>query len=292
MMLFLARRAGLSLEDVGDLVMEGTVGQRPSSRARRAWDEWVRKHGDPARLLVSELIALNAAAVPERNGGAVGLTPLAVWALREQVMRDGVKVPVLSTRVTEMSAAGLVSMADGVEEAEFAADIAAWVASRGPEQAANELLAFAVFGQAQSRLVAVKLARGIGVAAHRAWRNSMQHPELRGYARIALSVIAAELPRSTLPLATEPDQDDLARMAGDLLQRGFGEAIRDPEEIAGVFCQAVPEGAEMWVIGLMSHSSRPPIVQVLRVLGRRHPDREVAKSARKAARRARRQPRA
>ena len=103
----------------------------------------MRKHGDPARLLVSELAALNAVAVPERNDGAVGLTRLAVWALREQVMRDGVKVPVLSTRVAEMSAASLVLMADGVEEAEFAADIAAWVASRGPAQAANELLEFA-----------------------------------------------------------------------------------------------------------------------------------------------------
>jgi hypothetical protein len=288
MMLFLARRAGLSLADVGDLVMKGTVGERPSSRARRAWDGWVRKHGDPARLLVSELAALNAVAVPERNGGVVGLTPLAVWALREQVMRDGVKVPVLSTRMAEMSAASLVLMADGVEEAEIASDIAAWVASRGADRAANELLEFAVFGRAQSRLVAVSLVRGIGPAAHRAWRDSMQYPELRGYARIALSVMTAELPRSTLPLATEPDQDDLAWVADDLLQLNFGEKIPDPEEIAAVFREAVPEGAEMWIIGLMSRSSRPQIVQVLKVLGRHHPDREVAKAARKAARRARR----
>jgi len=292
MMLFLARRAGLSLADVGDLVMEGAVGERPSSRARRAWDGWVRKHGDPARVLVSELAALNAVTVPERNAGVVELTRLAVWALREQVMRDGVKVPVFSTKVTEMSAASLVTMADGVEEAEFAADIGAWMASRGPERAANELLAFAAFSQAQSRLVAVNLARGLGVAAHRAWRDCMQRPELRGYARITLSVMAAELPRSTLPLATEPDQDDLARVADDLLQLGFGEATPGFGEIEAMFRKAVPEVAEMWIIGLMSRSSRPQIVQVLKVLGRHHPNRKVAKAARKAARRARRQPRA
>jgi hypothetical protein len=288
MMLFLARRAGLSLADVGDLLMEGTVGERPSSRARRAWDGWVRKHGDPARLLVSELAALGAVAVPERNGGVVELTRLAVWALREQVMRDGVKVPVLSTRMAEMSAASLVSMADGVEEAEFAADFAAWVGSRGPERAARELLAFAAFSRAQPRLVAVNLVRGLGAAAHRAWRDSMQRPEIRGYARIALSVMAAELPRSTLPLAIEPDPDDLARVAGDLLELAFGEATADPQEIAAQFREAVPAGEEMWIIELMSHSPRPPIVQVLTVLGRRHPDRRVAKAARKAARRARR----
>jgi len=174
MMLFLARRAGLSLADIGDLVMEGAVGERPSSRARRAWDGWVRKHGDPARLLVSELSELRAVAVPERNGGAVGLTPLAVWALREQVMRDGVKVPVLSTRLEEMSASSLVMMADGVSRADFGGEFAAWMASRGPERAARELLAFAAFSRAQHRLVAVNLVRGIGPAAHRAWRDAMQ----------------------------------------------------------------------------------------------------------------------
>jgi hypothetical protein len=284
MMLFLARRAGLSLADVGDLVMEGTVGERPSSRARRAWDGWVRKHGDPARLLVSELSALNAVAVPERNGGVVGLTPLAVWALREQIMRDGVKVPVLSTRMAEMSAASLVSMADGVEEAEFAAEFAAWVASRGRERAANELLAFAAFSHAQSRLVAVNLVRGMGPAVHRAWRDAMQRPELRGYARITLSVMAAELPRSTLPLAIEPDPDDLARIASDLIELDFGEATPDPQEIAAQFREAVPEGAEIWIIGLMSCSSLPEIVRVLAVLGRRHPDRVVSKAARRARR--------
>jgi hypothetical protein len=291
MMLFLARRAGLSLADVGDLVMEGAVGERPSSRARRAWDGWVRKHGDPARLLVSELAALNAVTVPERNGGVVGLTPLAVWALREQVMRDGVKVPVLSTRMTEMSAASLVMMADGIDETEFAADFAAWVSSRGPAQAASELLTFATFGGAQARLVAVQLVRRIGVAAHRAWRDSMRRPELRGYARIALNVMASELPRSTLPMATAPDQDDLARVAGDLIERGLGE-LADADEVAAVFRQAVPDGAQLPVIGLMSRGSAPPIVAVLTVLGRRHPDWEVAKAARVGARRARRQARA
>jgi hypothetical protein len=288
MTLFLARQAGLSLADVGGLVMGGTVGERPSFRARRAWDGWLRKHGDPARLLVSELAALNAVAVPERNGGLVGLTPLAMWALREQVMRDGVKVPVLSTRLAEMSAASLVSMADGVEETAFAENIAAWVTSRTPEQAANELLAFAAISRGPSRLVAVSLARGVGPGGHRAWRDAMQRPELRGYARITLSVMAAELPRSSLPLAIAPDQDDLARVADDLLQGGFGEATPDSAEIAATFRRAVPEGAEMWLIGLMSRNSRPQIVQVLKVLGRRHPKREIAKAARKAARRARR----
>ena len=288
MMLFLVRRAGLSLADVGDLVMGGTADKRPSSKTRRAWDGWVRKHGDPARLLVNELSALDAVAVAERNDGAVGLTPLAVWALREQVMRDGVKVPVLSMRMAEISAPSLVSMADGVEETEFAADFAAWLASRGPERGAEELLEFAGFGRARSRLVAVTLVHRIGPAAHRAWRDSMRRPELCGYAQIALSVMAAELPRSALPTAIEPGSEDLARVAGDLLEVDFGKASPDPREIAAKFSQAVPEGAEMWIIDLMSRSPHPQVIKVLTVLGKRHPDWEIAKAARKSARRARR----
>jgi hypothetical protein len=289
MMLFLARQAGLSLADVEDLVIGGTIGERPSSRAaKRAWDGWVRTHGDPTRLLVSELSALEAVAVPEKNGGVVRLTPLAMWALREQVIRDGVKVPVLSTKMAEISAPSLVSMADGVGEAEFAEDLAAWLASRGPERGADELLAFAVFGRVRARLVAVSLVHRIGVAALGAWRDSMQNPELCGYARIALSAMAAELPKSALPKAIEPRQEDLARVAGDLLEVGFRDAAPDPGDIAAKFGQVVPEGAEVWLIGLMSRSPHPQVIQVLTVLGRCHPDRKIAKAARRSGRRARR----
>jgi hypothetical protein len=288
MMLFLVRRAGLSLTDAGDLVMGGTSAKRPSSRTRRAWDAWVRKHGDPAHLLVSELSALDAVAAPKRSDGAVGLTPLAVWALREQVMRGGVRVPVLSMNMAEISAPILVSMADGVEETEFAEDFAAWLASRGPERGAEELLEYAGFGRARSRLVAMSLVHRIGVPAYGAWRDATRRPELCGYARIALSVMAAELPRSVLPAAIEPGQEDLAAVAGDLLEAEFGKAAPDPREIAAKFRQAVPEGAEMWSIELMSRCPDPQVIKVLTVLGKRHPDWELARTARKSARRVRR----
>ena len=40
MILFLARRAGLSRAEVGELVMSGAIGDWPSARTRRAWDSW------------------------------------------------------------------------------------------------------------------------------------------------------------------------------------------------------------------------------------------------------------
>ena len=59
---------------------------------------------------------------------------------------------------------------------------------------------------------------------------------------------------------------------------------RIPQEIAAQFSEAIPEGEESWIFGLMSQSSHPDVAQVLTVLGRYHPDRRIAKDARRAAR--------
>jgi len=284
--LFLARRSGMSVADLSELIKDGAVGAPVWSRARRAWDTWIRRHGDPARLLLGELTDLDAVIVPESDGDRVELMPLALWAMREQFRLDGVKVPLLPAGVAHMTAADLVAMAEGVSEAQFHAESAAWVTGRGPERAARDLLSFAAFSGPLPRLSAVELTRGIGVAAHKAWRDAMQRPELRGYARIALSVMASELPESTMPLVLDPDPDDLTWVATDLLALACGEDNPDPRRIAEQFREAVPRGEESWIFDLMSRSSHPDVVQVLTVLGRHHPERRVARDARRAAHRA------
>ena len=171
-------------------------------------------------------------------------------------------------------------------EAEFEAEVGAWVTARGADRAARDLLAFAAFSGPQLRLVAVNLTRRLGSGAQQAWRDAMQRPELRGYARIALSALAADLPDNTVPLVLEPEPDDLTWVATDLLALACGEEAPDPDEIAAQFAEAVPPGEEAWLIDQMSRGSHPDVVQVLTVLGRYHPDRRVAKLARRAAREA------
>ena len=73
-------------------------------------------------------------------------------------------------------------------------------------------------------------------------------------------------------------------MATDLLALACGEDDPDPDEIEAQFDEAVPPSEQAWLIDQMSRSSDPGVVQVLRVLGRYHPDRRVAKLARQAAR--------
>jgi hypothetical protein len=282
--LFMARRAGMSRGDIRRLVRADAIGDRPSSRTQRMWDSWVRGHGDPARLLLGELAALRAVIVPDADEGVVGLTPLALWALRQQLRLDGIEIQMLSASSSRTVAAELVALADSVSEAEFSAEFATWVGRRGPDRAARELLAFAAFTDPASRLAAVNLVRRIGTEAHRAWKDAMQRPELRGYARIALSMTAADLPESTLPLVLDPDPDDLIWVATDLLSLASGEEDPDPEELAAQFREAIPEGEESWIFGLMSQSSRPEVARALTMVARYHPDKRIAKDARRAAR--------
>jgi hypothetical protein len=282
--LFLAGRSGLSTADVSDLVMRGTIGDRSSSRIRREWDNWVRGHGDPAHWLLNELTALGAVRPANAADGSVELTPLARWALREQLRLDGIEIPLLKATSAQMSAAALVTFADGANEAEVAAEFASWVGARGPGLAGDELLTFAAFSGPKPRLTAVNLVRRIGPAAQPAWRNAMQRPELRGYARIALAVLAADLPQSAIRPVPNPDPGDLARVATDLLALACGDPQPDPQEVAAQFSEAIPEGAETWIIGLMSHNSDPAVAKVLMALARCHPDRRIAKDAKRAAR--------
>jgi hypothetical protein len=130
----------------------------------------------------------------------------------------------------------------------------------------------------------VNLVRQIGIDAHRAWWDAMQRPELRGYARIALSMMAADLPESSLPMLLNPNPDDLIWVAADLLALACGDEDPDPQQVAEQFNEAVPSGEESWIFGLMSQSSHPEVAQALTALGRYHPDRRIAKEARHAAR--------
>jgi hypothetical protein len=282
--LFTARQAGMTSVDIEDLVRDGAIGERPSFLRRRAWNAWVQQHGHPAHRLLGELEAIGAVTVPSGATGAVQLAPLALWAMRKQFLLDGISVPVLRPPSPQMSAAALVMLSEAVSEAEFDAAFTEWMRGRDPEQAARELLIYAGSVDPQGRLAAVDIAQRIGAPGYRAWKDAVKRLELRGYARVTLSKMASDLPKSTLPLVLEPDPDDMAWLATDLLAIACGTDEPDPGEIATRFAQAVPEGQHQRILGLMTQISHPDTARVLAVLGAYHPDRRVAREARKAAR--------
>lgn len=283
-MLFLARSTGLTQADVEELVRESAIGEKPTARARRAWDAWVRDHGDPAHLLLGELAALRAVNPPRAAGDAIELTPLGLWALREQFALDGINVPLLAEPGPRMTAAALVALSASVSDVEFEADLSAWLRGRDPDRAAREVLAFAAFGGPQDRLDAVRVAGRLGTVALRAWRDAMQRPELRGYARIALNLLAANPTAAATGPLPAPVPDDLNWLATDFLAIASDPDTLDPDDFAALFARVVPESQQAGVIALMARSANPDVARFLDLLSSYHPDRKVAKDARRAAR--------
>ena len=153
------------------------------------------------------------------------------------------------------------------------------------------MLAFAAFGGPQDRLDAVRVAGRLGRWRCRAWRDAMQRPELRGYARIALALLAANpVGVAAVGPLPAPAPDDMTWLATDFLAVASDPDSLDPDEFAALFARVVPESQQAWVIGLMSRSSNPDVARFLDLLGHYHPDRKMAKDARRAARAAAQKP--
>jgi len=84
---------------------------------------------------LSELAALRAIGPPSGDDGIIELTPLALWALREQLRRDGVEISLLKASSAQMTAAALAIFADGLTDAEVETEFNAWLAARGAGRA-------------------------------------------------------------------------------------------------------------------------------------------------------------
>ena len=181
----------------------GRRARRPEVRARQAaMGRLAPRPRRPGALAARRARRAARCRLPADADGTIALAPLALWALREQLRLEGIEIPQITATKGELRAADLVALADSVPEAEFEAEVGAWVTAHGADRAARDLLAFAAFSGPQLRLVAVNLTRRLGSVAWLAWRDALQRPELRGYARIALSALAADLPESTVPLAS------------------------------------------------------------------------------------------
>ena len=290
-LLFLARRDGLTLEEFAEVLWENAAGGHDDGdteaheeiAAARA--EWEAEYGDAAGLLVGKLV--DTGAVTE-DDGLIRLTPLALATLHEQLVEAGVEIPLLPPTAAELSGTELLAMAGGVSDAEFEAEADAWTAARGDGPAAQELLELAAEAEPGERMLAVAVATRIGTPAVPAWRQSLAVPQVRAYAKVALAQLSGTDPDSgdDLPAELEMTPDDLAWVATDLLAIAIDEEYPDPEDLELSFREAVPAGREQLLFDGMARGSHPDTLAVLSHLGEYHPDKQVAKAARTAAHRA------
>jgi len=281
LLFFMARREGLTLAEISEVVEESATADL-SPRAAKAWDAFTKAHGDPALVLLEQLSELGAITAPDPQDGAMRLTPLGLREMRLQFTDAGVDVPLLPDSPAEMTAAQLVAMADGVSDDEFEAESAAWIEARDPRDAAAELLGVAAEGDAADRLLVVVLVNELGAAAEPAWRDRLDMLEVRPYAKAALARLAGLTEADQLPADLEPDADDLAWMATDLLAMACDEEDTDAGELAEALAEALPpDGDAPAFLDLISRGPHPDALEVLEHLGDYHPDKAIAKEARR-----------
>jgi hypothetical protein len=285
--LFLARPDGLAVTEVSEVIRDAAVDELAPAHAEKTWQSWVRAHGDPARLLLDQTVAVGAVRISDsENGDLARLTPLGLAAIRTQLADSEVEVPLLPP-ADQMTAADLLAMADSASEEEFEAETAAWLAHRTPESAAEHLLSAAAESDPASRMLAVGVVTEFGARAEAAWRDALGQVQLRGYAKIALAALAGGDPAGDLAADLNLTPDDLAWMLTDgLVLDGWAEldddAEDDPAAVGERLRAAIPAGQEAAVFEIMARVPHPDAASVLTVIGRHHPDKKIAKAARKS----------
>lgn len=213
--------------------------------------------------------------------GMVRLTPLGAYGLRTRLLEAGFEAPA----VGELADKGADALLDGMAaypQGAAQAEIEQWLDRRESLAAARELLAAARGEDAGAPLRRLRCQQAlslVGAEAEPALREVLGDPELGGLARVWL----AERGAADVP-APSPDMIfwlTIDTVAAQLAAEGNSEEL-----------QALVEGLAQQHAGFFAEAWRvehPDTADVLEAMGRLHPDKKVAKEARKAAFKARSQ---
>ncbi|MFE6484972.1 hypothetical protein ACFVGN_18820 [Streptomyces sp. NPDC057757] len=213
--------------------------------------------------------------------GMVRLTPLGLYGIRARLLEAGLSAPA----VGDLADKGADTLLDGTSAfppAAAQAETEQWLARREPLPAARELLAAARGADAGAPLRRLRCQQAlslVGADAEPALREVLDDAELGGLARVWLSEHgAADVPVPSEAMVFWLTVDTLA---AQLAAEGNSTEL-----------QALVEGLAQQHSGFFAAAWRvehPATPDVLEAMGRLHPDKKVAKEARKAAFKARSQ---
>lgn len=213
--------------------------------------------------------------------GMVRLTPLGLYGLRSRLLEAGFDAPA----VGDLADKGADALLDGTAvfpQTAAQAETEMWLTRREPLAAARELLAAARgldAGAPLRRLRCQQALSLVGAEAEPALREVLDDPELGGLARVWLT----EAGFSGVPAPSEELVFWLTvdTLAAQLAAEGNSEELRALVE--GLAAQHSGFFAAAWRV------DHPATADVLEAMGRLHPDKKIAKEARKAAFKARSQ---
>ncbi|MET9877949.1 hypothetical protein ABZZ36_25455 [Actinacidiphila glaucinigra] len=227
-----------------------------------------------------------AAVFPEEIGpeevsryGLVRLTPLGVYGVRSRMADAGTHAPVAGDLAGEPAAVLLEALFQYPDQiARREAD--AWLGNRKPYDAARELLD-AARGEDRNapgrRLVAQQTLSLLGDEAEPALREVLADRQLGGLARVWLTEReAADVPA--------PDEDMIFWLTVDTIAAQL-DADDDPELLRELVTDLVARHDGFFTAAW--RVDHPATADVLEAMGRIHPDKRLAKEARKAAFKAR-----
>ncbi|NGN65477.1 hypothetical protein G5C51_16430 [Streptomyces sp. A7024] len=212
--------------------------------------------------------------------GVVRLTPLGVYGLRERMIDDGVDAPLVGD-LADKGADALLEALPEYADAAARSEATLWLADRDEAEAARDLLAAARGDDGRGprrRLAAQQTLSMLGPAAEPALREVLDDHHLGGLARVWLTERgAADVPA--------PAEDTVYWLTVDTIAAQLGGPYDDSAELRDLVEGLVGQNAGFFdTIWRTDHPSTP---EVLEAMGRLHPDRQVAKEARKAAFKAR-----
>lgn len=280
--LFLRGSAGIAVAELASGLRTAAVEGLSPDAAESQWEEWVRAHGDPARLLLGQLEKLSAATVTDE---VARLEPLAKYAVAAKLRACGVHIPELPPS-DEMTADDLVLVSILGTDDDFESEFSSWVNKRTAEGAARELLTFAAGETAAIRTLAIPIVSRLGAAADPAWREALDRPELRCYAKRAMIGRLAEGdPGAAVPAELKLGAEDLAWVVvdnfGPLTQLDHGDGTM-PFDITDL-SQAGWTVSNEELFETMARLEHPDAQAVLAMLGKHAADKKTAKAARRAA---------
>ncbi|NEB78507.1 hypothetical protein G3I40_25245 [Streptomyces sp. SID14478] len=234
--------------------------------------------------LMADIDSEEAAAEPVDESdvsryGMVRLTPLGLYGIRARMLEAGVDAPAVGD-LADKGADVLLDSTSAFPESAAQAEIEQWLSRREPLDAARELLGAARGadeGAPLRRLRCQQALSLVGQEAEPALRDVLADPELGGLARVWL----AEHGATDVPA---PSEDLVFWLTVDTIAAQLSLEGNSDE------LQALVEGLAAQHSGFFAAAWRvehPATPDVLEAMGRLHPDKKVAKEARKAAFKAR-----
>jgi hypothetical protein len=231
-------------------------------------DAWAAV-GDP---LESVLDWLTGYGMVEVSGDTVRLTPLGTEGVVHLIDDSDIEIDARPA-IESMSAHELLILSSELPEEEADAELAAWLELRDRATAAEELLRAAAVDEADAliRVQAASVVGALGADAVPAWQAALKEPSLRPYAATHLSQLGVEG-------APQPTQDDTYWLVLDMwtISAGLGKAE---------FVSSLRDIDQEMLKGLLDVAWKIPhahVEELLERISQVHPDKQMAKAARRA----------